>query len=125
MEEKRQKKVMLHTLGQRPYEILKKLKNENINRTLIYRIIKRYSETRSLKKRYGGGRKPTAVTATDVKKVKARFMRNPQRSSRKMAAKIGISPRSVRRILKDKLKTRAYKKYKAHFLNTQQKKKKN
>lgn len=122
MENKASAVITLHELGKKPCEILKELKGLKVNRMFIFRNIKRFVESGSTQKRYGGGRKPTATRPENIRKVRDRLRRNPRRSARKMAEDIGISKSSMGRILKLKLKTKPFKIQKVQELNDKQKK---
>lgn len=120
MDYKRNAVIRLYQCKKRPCEILKALKDFEINRQFIYRTIKRFNETGSVKKRVSGGKSPSATCPDMVRKVKAQIARNPRRSSNQIAKKLKISDRSVRRILKDKLKLKPYKIQKIHELAPKQ-----
>lgn len=121
MEFKRSSVISLYLAGKSCPAIARDLKVLNINKMFVYRTIKRYKETGSVKKRHGGGRKKTATSSEMVRKVKARIGRNPRQSARKLAADLAISDRSVRDILKKKLGVNPYKIQKAHNLTPKQK----
>ena len=122
MEFKRNSVIALYLAGKSQPAIVRELSHLKVNKMFVYRTIKRYNDTGSIAKRYGGGPKKTATTPEMVRKVKARLERNPRRSGRKMAKELKISQDSIRRILKNELKVKAYKFQKAHDLSPQQKK---
>jgi transposase len=81
--------------------------------------IKRFEETGSNKDRPGRGRPRTARTPANKRKIKGRIQRNPssrKNSSRKMAAVVGISRRSVQRILQKDLNMKSRKEAEAQNL---------
>lgn len=121
MEQKREAIIALHNVGKRPCEIVSTLKAQKVSRKLVYRTLKRYSETGSTRKRHGGGWKLTATGPANVRKVREQIRRNPRRSARSIAKRLRISEGSVRTILKKRLNTFPYKLQKVQEL-TQQKK---
>jgi len=88
----------------------------------IYLTFKRFTETGSTKKRYGGGRKKTVRGTANIGKIRKRLRRNPGQSLGKVAKMTGISATSVRRIAKRNLGLKPYKIHKAHELTVTQKK---
>ena len=122
MEDKRSAVVALYQNGRKPSEILNELKNTGVNRMFIYRTIKRFTETGSTKKRYGGGRKTIVRVPANVGKIRKRLRRNPRQSLRNVAKMTGISATSVRRIAKRNLGLKPYKIQEAHELAVTQKK---
>lgn len=114
--------LALYLAGKSNSAIVKDLQHLEINKMFVSRTIKRYNETGSVKKRYGGGRKKTATGPKKIHKVKLRIQRNPRQSARKMAKEMKLSDRSIRRILKNDLQTKPYKIQKVHALNSKQKK---
>ena len=121
IEEKYHAIVALHKTGLKPCQILCRLRHLPVSRSMVYRTIRRYTETGSVNKRHNGGSRPTATAPAMVRRVRARLYRNPKRSAKKMAIQVGISPRSMRRILKNKLKTKPFKIQKVQDLNDNQK----
>ena len=105
----------LHASGTHAKDIAAAIK---VNRKLVYRTLKRLNDTGSVKKRYGGGRRPTATGPTNVKKVRERIRRKPHQSARSIAKSLQISERSVRTILKKKLHKFPYKIQRVHELTT-------
>ena len=53
----------------------------------------------------------------NIRKVREKFRRSAERSVRKMAKEINLSEPSLRRIVKDHLKLKAYKKHKSPSLS--------
>lgn len=103
-----------------------------VSRQRVSRAIARFDETGSHKNRSGQGRKRTARSVANVKKVKHHLSRNSHtklrngmsgNSSRKLASKLGISQRSVLRILRKDLGLKAWKKKLAQKLAKAQRKK--
>ncbi|XP_053968116.1 uncharacterized protein LOC128869564 [Anastrepha ludens] len=104
MECKRNSVIALYLAGKSQPAIVRELSHLKVNEMFVYHTIKRYNDTGSIAKRYGGGPKKTTKTPEMVRKVKARLERNPRRSGRKMAKELKISQDSIRRILKNELK---------------------
>ena len=100
--------------------IVNELQHLKVNKMFVSRTIKRYNDTGSVKKRYGGGPKKTANNPDMIRKVKARIQRNPRQSANKIAKEMLISDRSVRRILKNHLHVKPYKIQKVRCLNAKQ-----
>jgi len=67
-----------------------------------------FRETGSVQKRRSGDARPIR-SAENIEAVKVSFLRSPRRSARKHASALGISDRSVRRILHDELHFHPYK----------------
>lgn len=110
MDLKRNSVIALHLEGKSNIEIRRALPNLQLNEKFVHRTIQRYNETGSVKKRYGGGRRCTATAPAVVEKVRHRLDRNPARSANQLAKDLKVSDRSVRRILKEKLKVKPLKK---------------
>ncbi|CAG4939817.1 unnamed protein product [Parnassius apollo] len=107
---KRNSVISLYLEGKANIEIRRALPNLKLNEKFVHRTIKRYSETGSIKKRYGGGRRCTGTAPVVVVKVRHRLDRNPARSAKQLAQDLNVSNRSVHRILKEKLKVKPLKK---------------
>lgn len=101
-------------------EICKRVKEFNINRVFVWRTVQRLRDTGSVKNRPGSGQPRTARTKERVKRIREKIRRNPNRSGRKLAREEQISQRSMRRILKDELQLKPYKKRKRHGLSDKQ-----
>ena len=87
-------------------------------RKFVYRTIKRFQDTNSVKDKPRSGR-PVSVTTTKMKKVvRSRILRNPRRSIRKMAAQLKMSPKSLRTIVRRGLGLSSYKIRKVHLIST-------
>src|SRR5687768_1118912 len=84
--------------------------------TTVKRDIQRFKETGNNNDRPGRGRKKTANTISNRKKIKRMIERNPKRSARKLAKVIKISTTTVRRILKNDLHLKPYKMQNAQLL---------
>jgi transposase len=106
--------------GERQADIFHRLKSDGVSRPFISLTIKRWRETGSIADRPRTGRPRTVRTPERIKAVKARIRRNPRRSSRRLASQMGVSERSIRRILKEDLGLTPYKRRKVHGLSMQQ-----
>ncbi|CAG0900337.1 unnamed protein product [Darwinula stevensoni] len=93
----------------------------NLSRQLVSKAIKRYKESGSNNDRPGRGRKRSANTAANRRKIKGRIQRNPRLSARKIAKAVGISKSSTHRVLKNGLQLKAYKFQEAHLLDDDKK----
>ena len=121
MDAKRQAIVALASAGKPNKEIVRALAHLCVTTKLVYRTMKRYKATGSIAKRYGGGPKRTATSMVNIRKVAKRLRRNPRRSANELAKDLGISRRSVGRIMHDHLRVKAYKMHKVHALTPLQK----
>lgn len=90
-------------------------------RTIQY-TLKRHRETGLTQDRPRSGRPATAVTPRNVKVVRMKINRNPQRSMRRMASELNISTGSVRNIVKTRLGLRPIKMQPVHALSDKSKK---
>lgn len=113
---KRQAVINLHNDGKTRMEIVRALKALKVTPKFVTRTIKRFLETGSLQDRVRSGRPRSVRTSAMVKAVRERVRRNPQRSQRKLAGQLGISRRSVQRVLKNDLRLRPYKRCKRQAL---------
>ena len=100
----------------KPYQIFKMLQHKGISKDFVYRTIKRYNDSGSVKKRYGGGRQRTARTPKMLAALKARIRRNPRRNQKKLALQMNVSRMTINRALKEDLKVRALKIKTCHYL---------
>lgn len=123
LEMKRNLVVGLHLEGKTNIQIRRALPRLNLTRDFVYSTIKRYKETGSIKKRYGGGRTCTATGRENVERVRKRLAREPERSARQLAKDLNVSRPSVSVILKKKLKVKPFKKFTSQFLSDDHKKK--
>ena len=108
--------IRLFEQGKTGHEIAKEMKLGN---KTVYRIIHRYQETGSYNDKPRSGRPRTARTPANKRKIKGRIQRNPnsrKNSTRKMAKAVGISRRSVQRILHEDIGVKSRKMKKAHRL---------
>ena len=69
------------------------------------------------------GRVRSVRTKKFIEAVRQRIRRKSQRSARKMATQMKCSATYMRRVLKEDLKTRPYKKRRTNYLTAKQKKK--
>ena len=75
----------------------------------MWKVVKKFKETGETCNRPGQGRKRSVRTKQLVKNTREKLRRNPRRSAAKLAAEAGVSQTSMRRVLKDDLKTSPYK----------------
>lgn len=109
MDSKRSSVIGLFLAGKSPSAILRELHHLDVNRSFVYRTIKRYNETGSIKVRHRGGHQRTATSADLVKKVKQRLKQNPKQSARQIAKELQVSKTSIQRILRENFVVRPYK----------------
>lgn len=120
LEIKRNLVIGLHLEGKSNIQIRRQLPHLKLTELFVFRTIKRYKETGSIKKRFGGGRRCTAIVRGNVEKLRKKLLRNPERSAAQLAIETNISDRSVRRILKNKLQLKPFKKFKSQELTALQ-----
>jgi AraC-like DNA-binding protein len=120
MNDKRSVVKFFHEQKLSPAQIFHRLKNDGFSRRFIRRTISRLEETGSVDDRKRSGRRRSARTPRRIKAVRARLRRNPRRSQRKLASQMGVSRRSIQRIIKGDLGLTPYKRRKVHGLKMQQ-----
>lgn len=123
MEEKRAAIKLYHDNGYSPSQILKQLEKLNIGRSLVYRTVKRLSETGFTKDRPRSGRPRSIRTPALKRKVYHRLRRNPQQSANKLARQLNTSSTSIRRIIREDIGLYPYKKRQVFGLTADKKKK--
>lgn len=116
--ENREAIFALHKKGKSVPFIIKTL---NMPRSTVYKAVKRFNELGTSKDRPRSGRPVTASTPENVEKIRNRIRRNPDRSMRKMAKSIRINEKSVRIIVKKRLKLLSYKQGNGHFISEEMK----
>ncbi|XP_031638913.1 uncharacterized protein LOC116351025, partial [Contarinia nasturtii] len=121
MDVKRQLVLNLHKKGLRQVDIFRKLQSENINLRFIQRTIKRYKEHETVDVKRKLGRKKSVRTKDLVKKVRDKIRRNNKRSARILAREHNISRSSMRRVLKEDLGVKPFKKTRKHGLTIKNK----
>lgn len=109
--------IALHRCGHSPHMIFKLLGNLKISRRFVYRTIKRYTEQGSVDDKKRSGRPRTVRTPAVIKAIKARIARNPARKQKLMALQMGLSSKTVKKVLNEDLGLRAYRKKSGHLLN--------
>ena len=111
--------IKLFKDGKTTGDILKILCIPETRRKVVYRTIKRFQETNSVKDRPRRGR-PVSVTTTQMRKVvRSRILRNPRQYMRKMAAQLDMCPKSLRTIVKRDLGMSSYKRRNVHHISSQ------
>lgn len=123
LELKRNSVIALHLEGKSNIQIRRALPKLQLNEKFVQRTIKRFKETGSIKKRYGGGRRCTATSPVNVEKVRLRLSRNPERTIPTMAQDLNVSTGSMSAILKKKLKVKPLKKNESQELTALQRRK--
>lgn len=121
-EEKRIAVVALHKAGKSNSFICKLLKNLGINRMFVWRTIKRYMDTLSVKDKPRPGRPRSVRTKNAVRAVAARIRRNPLRKQKIMSREMDISRRTMSRLIKNDLGMGAYRRVTGQRLNNALKK---
>lgn len=109
--------IALYRCGHSPTKIFKLLENLKFSLRFVYRTIERYSEVSSLNDKKRSGRPRTARTPAVVQAIRARIARNPARKQKVMALQMGLSKNTVKRVLNQDLRLRAYKRKTGHLLN--------
>ena len=95
--------------GHSDSEVYEICRRRGEKKSTIYDVIKRVRGRGHADRKVGSGRKRTVREPKVVKQVRERIRRNPRRSMRKLADELKISDRSIRRIVHDDLKMKAYK----------------
>uniref|UniRef100_A0A7I4XX48 HTH_Tnp_Tc3_2 domain-containing protein n=1 Tax=Haemonchus contortus TaxID=6289 RepID=A0A7I4XX48_HAECO len=104
--ERRASILHLHLAGCSAKTISKQLQ---IPLKTVYNNVNRYKATGTMEDKPRKGRPKSATTKKIVKIVREKIRRNPRRSERKMAFEVGISARSVGRIVTSHLRLRSHK----------------
>lgn len=99
MEMKRNAVVALHLEGKTNIQIRRTLPKLQLNEKFVQRTIKRFEETGSIKKRFGGGRRCNSTGPANVNKVRCRIARKSERSGNKMALDLNVSRGSIQKTL--------------------------
>ena len=97
-----------------PAQIFKTLKTHGVNKMMVYRAVKRLTETGSTNDRKRSGNPRAVRTPAMIKRVQARVARNPCRSQRKLANDLKCSKTSIQINLVSDLGLKPYKKRKVH-----------
>ena len=117
MERLRSQVVSLFQTGFSASDILKRMKNENVNRMFVYRTIKRFKETQSIIDRPRSGRPRSARTPRLKNNVHCRIRRNPRKSIRKMAREFSVNHETMRKLVREDLGLKSYKRKAVHHLS--------
>lgn len=88
--------------------IYKQLKHRGYARSTVFSVIARCSKTDTAARQSGSGGSNSLRSPELKQRVRERIRRNPQRSLRRMAPQLGISERTLRRLVKDDLYMKAY-----------------
>src|SRR5215469_11343569 len=122
LKRKREAIILHHQLGKTNAEIVRLLKNANVNKMLVSRTIKRFAETGSTEKRRSSGRPRSKRTPAMVKALRSRIRRNPRQRQQKLALQMAVSWKTIQRALKIDLGLKALKRTTCHMLSVKQKK---
>ena len=106
--------VELSKSGKSAGDIVKIL---NVNRMLVWRTLKRFKSTGTIKNLPGQGRPRSARTEKLIKSTREKLRRNPRRSLRHLAKEAKVSIGTMSTILHTDLKTSPYKHQKKHLLS--------
>ena len=98
--------VELSKSGKSPGDIVKIL---NVNRMLVWRMLKQFKSTGLIKNSPGQGLPRSARTEKLMKSTREKLRRNPRRSLRHLAKEVKVSIGTVSTILHTDLKTSPYK----------------
>ena len=106
MKFERDRVVALYLAGKLQVAILSALQHLNVNQSFVTRNIAHYHDTGSIASRAKSEQKKKKKTVTRpemIRKVKARFYRNPRHSGRKFSRELDISQEGMQYILKNVL----------------------
>uniref|UniRef100_A0A7I4YLQ2 Helix-turn-helix domain-containing protein n=1 Tax=Haemonchus contortus TaxID=6289 RepID=A0A7I4YLQ2_HAECO len=106
--------VRLHKAGRPLATIAKHL---GIHRSVVYRTLQRYRDLSGLQDRRRSGRPRTARTPKVVEAVRKRIARNTTQSISTMTRDMGISRKSMQRVVYEDLKMYPYRARKAAILS--------
>ena len=104
--EKRIEILGMFKRGKKVMEISREL---GLPHSTVSKAIKRFNELGTSADRKGRGRKKTARTPQMIRTIKRKVQRGED-NKRKMAREEGISEKTVRRIVKEDMKSKSYKK---------------
>ena len=105
--------IKFHQQGENNSSIGKRLK---MNRTTVWKIVKKFKETGTTLEKPGRGCKRNVRTLKLVKNTQENLRRNPRRFHRKLAAQANVSNSTIYRVMKDDLGKRPYKMLYRHEL---------
>ncbi|VDL79994.1 unnamed protein product [Nippostrongylus brasiliensis] len=96
--------------------VVKIAKRLNVNRSVVWRTIKRFEELGTMADRPRSGHPVTARTDSNRRNKRAAIRRNPRVSIRKLAKTANIATMSAWRLVRKDLNLRSYRGQKAHTL---------
>ena len=105
--------IKFHKQGESNSSIAKRLK---MNRTTVWKIVKKFNETGTTLDKPERGHKRTVRTPKLVKNTREKLCRNPHRSHRKLAAEANVSNSTMYQVMKDDLGKKPYKMLHRHEL---------
>lgn len=120
MSDKREAIIALHRAGKSDSVISKTL---SIARSTVWKCVKRFNERGDLTDRPRSGRPRSQRTKQLIKCAREKIRRNPKRSIRLLAKTANVSPRTMRRVVKEDLKMSSFTLQKRQTLSEAVKKK--
>ena len=90
--------IKLHKSGKSNVEIAKRL---DMNRSTVWKIMKKFQETGNTLDRPGRGRKRSVRSPKLLKNTREKLRRNPRRSYRTLATAAGVSKSTMHQVLRD------------------------
>ena len=105
--------IKLHKIGETIVEIAKRMK---MNRSTIWKIVKKFKEIGNTLDREGLERKRTIRTPQLIKNTREGLRRHPRRSCRTLTAAAGVSKSTMHQLLKDDLGRKPFKMLHRHEL---------
>ena len=103
--EKREAIVAALLAGKSNKEVVEELK---VSAKTVYNVKKCFEEGKGLGHQSGAGRPKSVSTPRLINAIKSRVARNPVQTMRGMARDLNVSEKTVRRIVKDKLKAKSF-----------------
>lgn len=98
--------IKLHKSGKNNVEIAKRL---DMNRSTVWKIVKKFQETGNTLDRPGRGRKRSVRTPKLLKNTREKLRRNPHRSCRTLATAAGVSKSTMHQVLRVDLGVKPFK----------------
>ena len=117
----KEKIVLLHILGKKNVEIVRKMADQGVNASMVSRVVKRYKLTRERVQEKKNGKTKRVRNPKLIKVIRERIRRKPDQSGRSLARSLKVSSRTLYRVLHEDLGMKAYKKRKVAGLTTAQK----
>ena len=105
MSGKRESIVFLHCAGKSDSFIAKTL---SVARSTVWKTVKRFKERGDFADRPRSGKPRSKRSKAMIKTIRERIRRDPRRSMRKMAKDTDMSPRTMRRLIREDLKMSSF-----------------